>query len=94
MAGRFLHKGDVLQTLAGDAPPVRHPSQGLGVIPPAFSIPNRSAKANDKTLWVRVRRAGEYDLFPPKDMHETFWSAEWKITTHSDRGSYRLAGPA
>jgi 5-oxoprolinase (ATP-hydrolysing) subunit C len=93
LQGRFLHKGDVLQTLSGDVPPARHPPQGLGVIPPAFSIPALGATANDKALWVRVLRAGEYDLFP-KDMQETFWTAEWKITTHSDRGGYRLAGPA
>lgn len=90
--GRFLHKGDVLPTFAEKAPPTALPPQGLGVISPAFAIPSRGAKANDQTLWVRVLRAGEYELFP-REMQERFWSTEWKITHHSDRGGYRLHGP-
>ncbi len=90
--GRFLKKGDVLQTLAGEAQSVARSTDGLGVIPPAFAMPARGDKMNDKTLWVRVVRAGEYDLFP-KDMQNRFWTTEWKITHHSDRSGYRLSGP-
>jgi biotin-dependent carboxylase-like uncharacterized protein len=90
--GRFLHKGDVLHTVSSE-PTTSHPSQGLGVMPPAFAIPARGPNIDGKTLWVRVLRAGEYDLFP-KEMQERFWTTEWKITTHSDRGGYRLHGSA
>lgn len=90
--GRSLEQGDVLRTLDGEARPTPWRSGGLGVVPPVFALPLRSAKANDKVLAVRVLRAGEYDLFSA-GMQERFWTTEWKITHQSDRGGYRLSGP-
>jgi biotin-dependent carboxylase-like uncharacterized protein len=89
--GRSLEQGDVLRTLDGEASPVPWKAGGLGVVPPAFALPPRSAIAGDKVLPVRVLRAGEYDLFSA-DMQERFWGTEWKITHQSDRGGYRLSG--
>ena len=90
--GRSLEQGDVLRTLDGEvASPASRKSAGLGVVPPAFALPPRGAKASDKVLPVRVLRAGEYDLFPVA-MQERFWATDWKITHHSDRGGYRLSG--
>ena len=42
---------------------------------------------------VRVLPAAEYTHFTPASQ-DALWSAEWKITPHSDRYGYRLAGPA
>jgi biotin-dependent carboxylase-like uncharacterized protein len=91
--GRALQQGDVLRTLAGEAGIGPWKSGGLGVMPPAFALPSRGTTTNDKVLRVRVLRAGEYDLFP-KGMQEKFWTTDWRITHHSDRGGYRLSGRA
>ena len=93
LQGRFLHKGDVLGTLAIKGKPASSPAGGLGVIPPLFAMPQHAPSANGKTMWVRVLRSGEYDLFS-SEMQERFWTTEWKITPNSDRGGYRLLGPA
>jgi biotin-dependent carboxylase-like uncharacterized protein len=90
-SGRSLEQGDVLRTLDAEARPTPWKSGGLGVVPPAFALPRRSAKASDKVLPVRVLRAGEYDLFSAA-MQERFWVTDWKITHQSDRGGYRLSG--
>ena len=92
-SGRSLEPGDVLRTLAGETDPPPAKSGGLGVIPPAFVLPSRGVTTSDKVLRIRVLRAGEYDLFPAA-MQEAFWTTDWKITHHSDRGGYRLAGNA
>jgi len=92
-SGRSLEQGDVLRTFASETDPAPWKAGGLGVIPPAFVLPSRGATTNDKVLRVRVLRAGEYDLFPTA-MQEAFWTTDWKITHHSDRGGYRLAGNA
>jgi len=89
--GRFLEQGDVLRTIGGEVSPAAWKSDGLGVVSPAFALPSRRPKTNDRLLAVRVLRAGEYDLFPA-DVQERFWATEWKITHHSDRGGYRLSG--
>lgn len=91
--GRSLEQGDVLRTLDGDGGSTPWRSGGLGVVPPAFALPSRDIGTNDKALRVRVMRAGEYELFPDA-MQEAFWTTDWKITHHSDRGGYRLAGNA
>jgi biotin-dependent carboxylase-like uncharacterized protein len=91
--GRSLEQGDVLRALTCKREPTPWKSGGLGVIPPAFTLPPRSAQTNDRVLRVRVLRAGEYDLFS-EDMQEKFWTTDWKITHQSDRGGYRLAGHA
>lgn len=92
LQGRFLRKGDVLHTQAGESRRTSYPPEGLGVIPPMFAM-SLGRRTNDKTLCVRVLRAGEYDLFP-SEMQERFWTTEWKVTPNSDRGGYRLMGPA
>lgn len=89
--GRSLEQGDVLHTLDGKAGPASSKPGGLGVVPPAFALPSRNVETNDKALRVRVLRAGEYDLFSA-DIQTRFWMTDWKITHHSDRGGYRLAG--
>ncbi len=91
--GRALEQGDVLRTLARETAVAAWRSGGLGVVPPAFALPAHDAGTNDRVVRVRVLRAGEYDLFSD-DMHETFWTTDWKITHQSDRGGYRLSGPA
>jgi biotin-dependent carboxylase-like uncharacterized protein len=91
LCGRSLEQGDVLRTLVGETrlPPWK--SGGLGVIPPSFTLPPQRTTTNDRVLRVRVLRAGEYELFS-EDMQERFWTTDWKITHHSDRGGYRLSG--
>jgi biotin-dependent carboxylase-like uncharacterized protein len=91
LSGRSLEQGDVLRTLASEAGPAPWKSGGLGVMPPAFVLPSRGVTASGKVLRVRVLRAGECDLFPAA-MQEAFWTTDWKITHHSDRGGYRLSG--
>lgn len=93
LQGRFLREGDVLHTLNDNARRPRGPLGGLGVIPPMFAMPLPGPRTGGKTLWVRVLRAGDYDLFP-REIQERFWTTEWKITPNSDRGGYRLMGPA
>jgi biotin-dependent carboxylase-like uncharacterized protein len=88
---RSLEQGDVLRTLDGEAHPAPWKSGDLGVVPPAFALPSRSAKASDKVLPVRVLRAGEYDLFSAM-VQERFWATDWRIMHQSDRGGYRLSG--
>jgi biotin-dependent carboxylase-like uncharacterized protein len=90
-SGRSLEQGDVLRTLDGEARPAPWKSGDLGVVPPAFALPSRSAKASDKVLPVRVLRAGEYDLFSAV-VQERFWATDWRIMHQSDRGGYRLSG--
>jgi allophanate hydrolase subunit 2 len=41
---------------------------------------------------VRVLPAAEYDLYTTA-AQDALWSAPWRITPHSDRYGYRLAGP-
>ena len=85
--GRFLEQGDVLRTLDGEGHAAPWKSGGLGVVPPSFALP----ATNGRVLPVRVLKAGEYDLFSA-EMQDRFWTTEWKITHHSDRGGYRLSG--
>lgn len=83
--GRALRQGDRLTTKPAEAGQRR---TGFGVIPPALELP----LGPDGVTGVRVLPAAEYDGFTPHSQDE-FWSAEWKITPHSDRYGYRLAGP-
>jgi biotin-dependent carboxylase-like uncharacterized protein len=85
LCGRSLEQGDMLRTLEAETSPWK--PGGLGVVPPTFALP----VTNGRVLPVRVLKAGEYDLFP-EEMQDRFWSTEWKITHHSDRGGYRLSG--
>jgi biotin-dependent carboxylase-like uncharacterized protein len=91
--GRALAAGDVIRTLPCEADAAPPQPIDLGAKPPTLALPHRRAEADDKVLPVRVLRAAEYDLFPAA-MQESFWTTRWKITHQSDRGGYRLAGPA
>ncbi len=84
--GRALRQGD---RLAAGAPGTGNRPTGFGLVPPAFAMPLQ----REGCTAVRVLPAAEYERFT-KAAHEALWSAEWKITPHSDRYGYRLAGPS
>lgn len=86
--GRALLPGDVVNCLPGG----EAPECGHGLVPPDVAIPGRAGAEVGQALPVRVLRAGDYDIFP-EDMQASFWSAEWRISRHSDRAGYRLSGP-
>ena len=82
--GRFLQAGDQVQAAA---PGVG--VGGFGLVPPSLRLP---LAAGDVAA-IRVLPAAEYCRFTP-DAQERFWSTAWKVTAHSDRYGYRLAGEA
>jgi biotin-dependent carboxylase-like uncharacterized protein len=84
--GRALRPGDVLRAAAAD--PAACPV-GFGVVPPALALKLEV----DGVSAVRVLAAAEYVRFSPKSQ-AAFWNSAWKITSHSDRYGYRLAGEA
>lgn len=91
--GRALEAGDVLHALPREPGTTPGKPLDLGVKPPTLALPHSHPEGNDKVLSVRVLRAAEYDLFPAA-MQQRFWTTNWKIGHQSDRGGYRLGGPA
>ncbi|EWY36196.1 hypothetical protein N825_29515 [Skermanella stibiiresistens SB22] len=85
--GRALRRGDRMRSAppASGAPGVAE----VGVVPPVIALPLDV----DGHIAVRVLPAAEYDRFKPAS-HRAFWSEPWKVTPHSDRYGFRLAGPA
>ena len=86
--GRMLDKGDALSCgiaagAAGDA---------FGLTPPRLKLPLGPETAS-RTINIRVLPAAEYARFTPSS-REALWSANWKITSESNRAGYRLAGPS
>jgi allophanate hydrolase subunit 2 len=59
-----------------------------GILPPGLALP----LAIGGLPAVRALPAAEHDAFTP-DALARFWDEAWKITPHSDRYGYRLAGP-
>ncbi|RKP49377.1 biotin-dependent carboxyltransferase family protein [Trinickia fusca] len=53
----------------------------------------KHAAGSERAMSIRVLRGPEYDSFTDT-ARETFWSDEWRVTTHSNRMGYRLAGTA
>jgi biotin-dependent carboxylase-like uncharacterized protein len=84
--GRALRPGDVLRAAAGG--PGECPV-GFGLVPPALALPLEVDGMNA----VRVMTAAEYVRFN-RSSRAAFWATAWKITSHSDRYGYRLAGEA
>jgi 5-oxoprolinase (ATP-hydrolysing) subunit C len=84
--GRALRGGDTLT--AADPRREVHPS-GIGLVPPALSMPLQA----DGCPAVRVLPAAEYEGYT-RASRDAFWATEWKITPQSDRYGYRLSGEA
>jgi biotin-dependent carboxylase-like uncharacterized protein len=84
--GRALRRGDALR--AG-VPSTGRASGMLGLVPPEVALPLR----RDGCPAVRVLPAAEYGGYTEASQ-AAFWGKEWKITPHSDRYGYRLAGEA
>jgi len=62
--------------------------EDIGVLPPALALPLE----RDGLPAVRVIRASEYDCYTEAS-RTAFWQAPWRVTPHSDRYGFRLAGP-
>jgi biotin-dependent carboxylase-like uncharacterized protein len=88
--GRTLQKGDVLSFGPAHSSGT-FPSGGLGAEPPQFALPLGSPES-PKMTFVRVLPAAEYDRFKPESQ-TSLWSADWKISSQSNRAGYRLVGP-
>lgn len=86
--GRPLMAGDRLPVSEGQALPM--PPNGLGVVPAREAMADFFPNADDGALVLRAIPAAEHDLFS-KDA-DRFWSANWKISSQSDRTGYRLSG--
>jgi biotin-dependent carboxylase-like uncharacterized protein len=86
--GRALRAGDRLPA-ANSISTVLVPG-GLGAEPPVSALP---LNGDGPDLTIRVLRAGEYDRFD-RVSQKRFWSTSWRITPQSDRGGFRLGGPA
>lgn len=84
--GRSLQQGDCVN--AGKPGSNRTPT-GFGLLAPAMAMPREI----DGQTAIRVLPAAEYELFTDKSRAD-FWSQPYRITPHSDRYGYRLAGPA
>ena len=88
--GRALRRGDRLRAAAPTVIPAQAGIQGvLGLVPPEIALPLR----RDGCPAVRVLPAAEYEDYTEAS-RLAFWRNEWKITPHSDRYGYRLAGEA
>jgi biotin-dependent carboxylase-like uncharacterized protein len=82
--GRALRGGDTLA--AADPRREIHPP-GIGLVPPALSMPLEA----DGCPAMRVLPAAEYEGYT-RASRNAFWATEWKITPQSDRYGYRLSG--
>ena len=85
LAGRMLQKGDRLRAMRTDSV---LPEGGIGAMPPEKALP----LGDDAAVHVRVLPAAEFPLFV-KDARQDLWSAEWTVTSQSNRAGYRLSGP-
>ncbi|NRF67703.1 biotin-dependent carboxyltransferase family protein [Aquincola sp. S2] len=82
--GRALRAADTLRAgRASGEPPV----EGLGLLPPALSLPLQV----DGLPAMRVLPAAEYHHYTAAS-RAAFWAEPWKITAQSDRYGYRLEG--
>jgi biotin-dependent carboxylase-like uncharacterized protein len=86
LEGRALRRGDSLRPAARSA---ERASGVLGLLPPEIALPLR----RDGCAAVRALPAAEYGGYTEAS-RAAFWGKEWKITPHSDRYGYRLAGEA
>jgi 5-oxoprolinase (ATP-hydrolysing) subunit C len=86
LEGRALRRGDSLRAAA---PSAGRTSGVLGLLPPEIALPLR----RDGCPAVRVLPAAEYSGYTEAS-RAAFWRNEWKVTPHSDRYGYRLAGEA
>jgi allophanate hydrolase subunit 2 len=84
--GRALRRGDMLGAASTGEDYV---SSDIGILPPALALPLE----RDGCPAMRVLPAGEYGRYT-KESQAGFWANEWKITPHSDRYGFRLAGEA
>jgi biotin-dependent carboxylase-like uncharacterized protein len=83
--GRVLRRGDRLPLGVPTAPAK---TENIGVMPPALALP----LARDGLTAVRVIPAAEYDCYTEAS-RAALWQAPWRVTPHSDRYGFRLAGP-
>lgn len=82
--GRALRRGDSLRAAASDSV---GGSDALALVPPELAMPLKQ----DGLPAVRVLPAAEYEAYT-SESRAAFWRNDWKITPHSDRYGYRLAG--
>jgi len=102
LGGRALRDGDRLPV--GGAHQGRElalgpDTAGFGVKSPALCefghipvAPGFAVAGNNDTV-IRVLPGPEYESFPAA-AQAAFWASPWRITPHSNRMGYRLAGPA
>jgi len=84
--GRPLRRGDVLRSAASGAEFI---ASDIGLLPPALAMPLE----RDGCTAIRALPAAEYGRFTSASC-VGFWRNEWKVTPHSDRYGFRLAGEA
>jgi 5-oxoprolinase (ATP-hydrolysing) subunit C len=106
LSGRALREGDRLPVGAAaarvgaaipvDAPPVGVKAPEWCRFAQVAHEPVRRGKhaaGAERAVSIRVLRGPEYDSFTDA-AHEALWSDEWRVTPHSNRMGYRLAGRA
>jgi biotin-dependent carboxylase-like uncharacterized protein len=106
LGGRTLREGDRLAV----GVPANRPGAGIGVDAPPFGVKApewcrfadfarepawraHHATGAERAVPIRVLRGPEYDSFK-ESAHEALWAEEWRVTPHSNRMGYRLAGTA
>lgn len=88
LEGRQLQRGDVLSCGPWQGAPL--PDSGIGIEPPEVALNAFFPRNAQGDVQIRAIPAGEYPLFAADASR--FWSQEWKISQHSNRTGYRLAG--
>jgi biotin-dependent carboxylase-like uncharacterized protein len=88
LEGRPLQRGDVLACGRWQGAPL--PASGIGIEPPEVALSAFFPRNAQGDAQIRAIPAGEYPLFVADAPR--FWSQAWKISLHSNRTGYRLAG--
>ena len=88
LEGRPLQRGDVLACGRWQGAPL--PASGIGIEPPEVALSAFFPRNAQGDAQIRAIPAGEYPLFAADAPR--FWSQAWKISLHSNRTGYRLAG--
>ena len=108
LGGRALREGDRLAVgmtsgYPGAGIPVQAPPFGVtapqwcrfatNTNAPETARHGKHPAGAEPAALIRVLRGPEYETFTA-DAHEALWSDEWRVTPHSNRMGYRLAGTA
>lgn len=88
LEGRPLQRGDVLACGRWQGAPL--PASGIGIEPPEVALSAFFPRNAQGDAQIRAIPASEYPLFAADAPR--FWSQAWKISLHSNRTGYRLAG--